>query len=136
MNPPIMTARDVGTVIHEYTAEPITRTTLALYAGASGDHNPIHIDLDFARQAGFPDVFGQGMLGMAYLGRLMTFVAMPDSWKRFSTRFTNMIQLGDRLRCSAKLVELRDDGTAVLELVAAGQDGQVKLTGTVELALP
>ena len=31
---------------------PITRTMLALYAGASGDHNPIHIDIDFAKKAG------------------------------------------------------------------------------------
>ena len=43
----------------------ITRTTLALYAGASGDHNPMHIDIDFAKKAGFPDVFAQGMLVMA-----------------------------------------------------------------------
>ena len=33
---------------------PITRHRLALYCGASGDHNPIHVDLDFAKQAGFP----------------------------------------------------------------------------------
>jgi acyl dehydratase len=50
----------------------VDRTTLALFGGASGDHNPIHIDLDFARRAGMPDVFAQGMLGMAWLGRLLT----------------------------------------------------------------
>lgn len=48
---------------------PVDRKTLALFAGASGDHNPIHIDLDFARRAGLPDVFAQGMLGMAWLAR-------------------------------------------------------------------
>ena len=31
------------------TKNPISRTTLALFAGASGDHNPIHIDLDFVK---------------------------------------------------------------------------------------
>ena len=45
---------------------------LALFAGASGDHNPIHIDIDFARKAGMPDVFAHGMLSMAWLGRLLT----------------------------------------------------------------
>ena len=34
----------------ELILPPISRTTLALFAGASGDHNPIHIDLDFARR--------------------------------------------------------------------------------------
>ena len=50
----------------------VDRTTLALFAGASGDHNPIHIDLNVARRSGMPDVFAQGMLGMAWVGRLMT----------------------------------------------------------------
>ena len=40
-------------VVHK-TFPPITRHTLALYCGASGDHNPIRVDLDFARAAGFP----------------------------------------------------------------------------------
>ena len=51
---------------------PITRHRLALYCGASGDHNPIHVDLDFAKKAGFPDVFSHGMLVMAYLGQALT----------------------------------------------------------------
>ncbi|MCO6062760.1 dehydratase, partial [Pseudomonas sp. MOB-449] len=61
----------VGDEIPPLKLEPINRTTLALYAGASGDHNPIHIDLDFARKARQPDVFAHGMLSAAYLGRLL-----------------------------------------------------------------
>ena len=38
--------------IPEISLGPISRTDLALYAGASGDHNPVHIDLDFAKEAG------------------------------------------------------------------------------------
>jgi acyl dehydratase len=50
----------VGDRIIDKTFPKITRAMLALYAGASGDHNPIHIDSDFAKAAGFPDVFAQG----------------------------------------------------------------------------
>ena len=52
----------VGDRIVHKTFPPITRHTLALYCGASGDHNPIHVDSDFAKAAGFPDVFSHGML--------------------------------------------------------------------------
>ncbi len=45
----------------------IRRRTLALYAGASGDHNPVHIDTDECHAVGIPDVFAHGMLSMAYL---------------------------------------------------------------------
>ena len=62
----------VGDEIAPLALPPLTRATLALYAGASGDHNPVHIDIDFARAAGMPDVFAHGMLSMAWLGRLLT----------------------------------------------------------------
>jgi len=62
----------VGDELPSLAKPLISRTTLALFAGASGDHNPIHIDIDFARAAGMDDVFAHGMLGMAYLGQLLT----------------------------------------------------------------
>ena len=61
-------AVNVGDALPPLSLPPLTRTTLALYAGASGDHNPMHIDIDFARAAGMPDVFAHGMLSMAWLG--------------------------------------------------------------------
>ena len=42
----------VGDEIPLLKLQPVNRTTLALYCGASGDHNPIHVDLDFARKSG------------------------------------------------------------------------------------
>ena len=57
----------VGALLPPLELAPITRLDLALYAGASGDHNPVHVDIDFARAAGLDDVFAHGMLSMAYL---------------------------------------------------------------------
>ena len=62
----------VGHAMPVLQLPPISRTTLALFAGASGDHNPIHIDIDFAHGAGMKDVFAHGMLSMAYLCLLYT----------------------------------------------------------------
>ena len=44
-----ITKLSVGDSLEPMTHNPISRTTLALFAGASGDHNPIHIDIDFAK---------------------------------------------------------------------------------------
>src|SRR3546814_3873626 len=62
----------VGDVLPELVRGPIDRKTLALFAGASHDHVPLHIDTDFARAAGMDDVFAHGMLGMAYLAQMLT----------------------------------------------------------------
>src|ERR1700675_2951133 len=122
---------EVGMIV-TLPMEPITRTQLALYAGASGDHNPIHIDIDFARAAGMPDVFAHGMLGMAFLGRLLTSTVGPECIRSFSVRFVSVINVGDRLICSATVTqcELAEGVASVtLDLSAANQPGDVKLVG-------
>ena len=65
-------AVQVGDTLPERTSGPISRTVLALFAGGSGDHNPIHVDIDFAKTFGFDDVFAHGMLSMAYLTQQVT----------------------------------------------------------------
>ena len=62
----------VGDELPDHESAPISRHTLALYCGASGDHNPMHVDIDFAKKFGMPDVFAHGMLSMAYLAQLLT----------------------------------------------------------------
>ena len=52
----------------------------------------MHVDSDFAKKAGFPDVFAQGMLAMAYLGQAVTDAAPPDRLRSFSTRFLAITQ--------------------------------------------
>ena len=66
------TSAKIGEFLPELKLEPISRTILALYAGASGDHNPLHIDTDYANEIGLPDVIAHGMLIMGYLGRVLT----------------------------------------------------------------
>jgi len=56
LDPSVLRSLQVGDQLPPLLTEPVTRLTLALYAGASGDHNPMHIDIDFARRAGAPDV--------------------------------------------------------------------------------
>ena len=65
-------AVNVGDALPAFDLPPVSRLGLALYCGASGDHNPIHVDIDFAKSAGMPAEFAHCMLSMAWLGRLLT----------------------------------------------------------------
>ena len=117
---------------------PITRHTLALYCGASGDHNPIHVDIDFAKAAGFPDVFAHGMLVMAYLGQALTDAVPPSKLRSFATRFVAITQLGAQLTCEGTVTELfAEDGErrARLALTTRDDRGEVKLEGSAIVAL-
>lgn len=129
----------VGDEIPLLQAQPVDRTTLALYAGASGDHNPIHIDLDFARKARMPDVFAHGMLSAAYLGRLLTNWVDQAQLRNLTIRFVGITQLGHTPVCSGKVVEKFEDAgekRVRLQIRCANQYGEEKLVGEAVVAMP
>ena len=119
---------DVGTELPTLVLPVISRTTLALFGGASGDHNPIHLDIDVARSAGLDDVFAQGMLSMAYLGRLLTGWVPQERIRSFEVRFAAITPLYAEPTCSGRIVAV-DAGLATLELAVTLADGTVTLTG-------
>ena len=128
----------VGDEIPSYTTPSISRTTLALFAGASGDHNPMHIDIDFAKKFGMEDVFAQGMLSMAYLGRLLTNLVPQTAIRQYGVRFGAITNLRDKITCSGKVLEKYEENgekLVKLEVTAANQDGDVKLSGQAVVAL-
>lgn len=137
MNTPRFDEIQVGDTLPALNLPPISRTTLALFAGASGDHNPIHIDTDFARKAGMPDVFAQGMLSMAWLGRLITQWVPQSQLRRFDVRFQGITHLANAISCTGRVVEKRDaDRSVRIEVQSCNQHGQTKIAGDAWIRLP
>lgn len=131
-------AVSVGDTLPLLVLPPISRTTLALFAGASGDHNPIHIDLDFAQKSGMPDVFAHGMLSMAWLGRLLTQWVPQRQIVEFNARFAGITHLADQPHCTGRVVEkFERDGKQLLklELQVSNQAGDVKIIGGALIAI-
>jgi acyl dehydratase len=131
-------ALKVGDTLPPLTLPPVNRTMLALFAGASGDHNPIHIDIDFARKAGMPDVFAHGMLGMAWLGRLLTQWVPQQQIRYFGVRFLGITQIGHIITCSGHIREhCSFDGQPCLrvEIRTTNQYGEVRIAGEAMIAI-
>jgi acyl dehydratase len=107
----------------------ITRTTLALYAGASGDHNPAHVDIDACQAVGIPDVFTHGMLSMAYLGRLLTNWVPQERIRSYQVRFAAITPVNVAPTCTGTVTHV-EDGLAHLDLTLTLPDGTVTLQGS------
>lgn len=128
----------LGDKLPTLTLPAINRTTLALFAGASGDHNPIHIDSDFAKAAGMDDVFAHGMLSMAYLGRMLTNWQPQSKLRKFSNRFLAITQLHDVITCTGEVVEIvevKGEQRVKVEIYASKANSTHTLAGVAEVAL-
>lgn len=131
-------ALKTGDVPVRRTYDAITRHELALYCGASGDHNPIHVDIDFAKASGFPDVFTHGMFVMARLGMAVNAVFPTASIRAYGVRFASITQIGAEITCEGTVTAVETvDGErrARLELIARDQNNDVKLKGEAVVAL-
>ena len=123
----------VGTSREAVVVDDLTRTQLVMYAGASGDYNPLHTDEVFATKvAGFPGVFAHGMLTMALTGKALTDWVGDGRLRTFGVRFRGQVWPGDTLTTTVTVRALDEaDGEPVadLDVVTTNQAGDVVLSG-------
>ena len=140
---PVLAARpdqdlESGSVLPDLRKPPITKVQLVKYAGASGDYNLIHTDDETARSVGLEGVIAHGMLSMAFLGEYCCWLAGPESVRRLSVRFVEMVRPGDTLTCRG-LVKGRETSGAVtrlqLEVWAENQRAERVTIGEAEVQL-
>ena len=123
-----------GDELPELTITPGPYTTI-VYAGASGDFNPIHIDEEFARSVGLPGRILHGLWTMAQVARAHTDAAGgPGGLKRLSVQFRGMGVMGEEIVVSGTVREVAD-GTAVVDSQAAQSGSRIIRNGVAEIAV-
>ena len=124
---------DAGPVLsHE-----LTRTDLVMYAGASGDFNPMHTDEVKAKEAGLPSVFGHGMFSAGLLGTALTNFIGVGNLRSYKVRFTKQTWPGETLTTRVIVAEKRPESAeVVLTCELVNQDGEAKIAGEAVAALP
>lgn len=99
-----MTDLAVGDQRTRVVVEDLKRTQIAMYAGASGDFNPLHTDEPFAtRVAGNPTVMSHGMLVMGMAGELLADWFGTANVRRYRARFQAPTWPGDTISVTARV---------------------------------
>ena len=115
----------------------LTRTDLVIYAGASGDFNPMHHDEVQAQAAGMPSVFGHGMFSAGLLATALTDFVGVGNVRRYAVRFAKQTWPGDELTTSITVAAKHDaDGVVDLECALLNANGEAVVTGEATAALP
>jgi acyl dehydratase len=129
----------VGDTRTEVVLDNISRTQIVMYAGASGDYNPLHSDEVYVTKvAGYPSVFAHGMLSMGATGRILTDWVGNGRLKNYGVRFVNQVWPGDTLTATATVEAIREENgqhLADFSVTTVNQDGKPVVTGTATALL-
>lgn len=113
----------------------ISRQDIAKYAGASGDFNLVHVDEEFAKEAGYRSVFAMGMLTAGIAGSFVNHWLGVENVTGFRVRFDSIVFPGDEITYRAEISEKTNEEIHA-DIIATNQDGEVVLSGATIAAPP
>ena len=123
----------VGDSREVVVVDDLSRTQIVMYAGASGDYNPLHTDDKFTQEiAKYPSVFAHGMLSMGMTGRVLTDWVGDGRLTKYGVRFTKQVFPGDTLTTTATVEAIRaENGVSFADFTVStrNQDGDEVVSG-------
>lgn len=117
----------------------ITETDLVMYAGLSGDYNPIHVDLEYSKNTRFGKRIAHGLLTSSLISRLLGMhLPGPGSvYLEQTLKFLKPVFIGDTIKTSGEVIEIIEDKNIIkLKTVCQKQDGSIVLEGIATMLVP
>ncbi|MBQ3862891.1 MAG: MaoC family dehydratase [Schwartzia sp.] len=117
-------------------AKEITQAMICEYADAADDHNPLHIDEDFAKTTSYGGTIAHGMLSMAFIQELMVRNFGVDYLTRgaIEVSFTAPVRPGDMIETNGKVTAFdAETGKAAVQVICQNQSGEKVLSAKCSL---
>ena len=118
----------------------VTQDRVTAYAYASGDHNPIHLDAEFASTTRFGQRIAHGMLSLAFVWEMVS-INYPSTWHSggtVKTRFTSPVVPGEEVTVGGSVKRIRtveDRECVECEVAVTRPNGEKALSGTASIPL-
>ncbi|MFB4168618.1 MaoC family dehydratase [Virgibacillus sp. JSM 102003] len=117
----------------------VTETDFIMFAGLSGDYNPIHTDQEYAENTFFGGRISHGLLTASMLSRLLG-MHLPGPGSIYvsqSLNFTKPVYIGDTITAYAEVVKIDEDSRLLtLQTTCRNQSGSTVLDGEGVMKLP
>ena len=114
------------------TSRLVTDEVVRKFADVSGDHNPIHLDEEFAKKTRFGRRIAHGMLSGAFISAVLgnEFKGLQIVYLSQTMKFTAPVYLGDTVTATGTITAIRKDkGIVTLETVCTNQNGETLVKG-------
>ncbi|MFC1886300.1 MaoC/PaaZ C-terminal domain-containing protein [Thermodesulfobacteriota bacterium] len=128
-----------GDALTTLVKEPVTRTQIVRYAGASRDFNPMHHDEPLAQAEGMGGVFAHGMMSLAFLGQMVKDWCGHERMRKIKIRFMDLVRPGDIITCKGAITKkYQSDGKNFIEadIFAQNQNNVTVTKGFAIIELP
>ena len=103
------------------------------YAHASGDHNPIHLDADYAATTRFGQRVAHGMLTLAFVWEAIANATDGNfSGVTVKVRFTSPVIPGETVTSSGKVIKV-SDSSATYDIQVIRPNGEAAIIGTATI---
>lgn len=110
----------------------VTETDIVLFAGLSGDYNPIHVDKEYAKQTFFRERISHGILTASFLSRLLG-MHLPGPGSVYvaqTLNFTKPVYIGDTITTRGEVIKLDKDRRLItVQTTCMNQNGEIVLDG-------
>lgn len=114
------------------TTREVTDELVRKFADVSGDHNPIHLDEEFAKTTRFGRRIAHGMLSGAFISAVLgnEFKGLKIVYLSQTMKFTAPVYLGDTVTATATITNIREErGIVTLETNCTNQNGELLVKG-------
>ena len=130
---------EVGTEIGPLVKHPDVRRAV-MWAGVSGDYNPVHYDTDSALNSGLPGIIVHGQLIGCFLGQLMTdWIGDNGVLRKLSCNYRRMSFPKDDITCRGRVVNKYVDGAdhcVECDIWVENPEKDMTVTGKAVVVLP
>jgi len=108
------------------------------FADVTGDHNPIHVDDEFAKKTKFGQRIAHGGILFGIISRALA-MEMPGPGTVYLSQLVNFrapVFINDKVTLEVKITELLPKNGAKISTVIKKESGQVVMDGEATVKLP
>lgn len=119
-------------------AKTVSEADIVLFAGISGDTNPVHINDEFARGTMFKSRIAHGMLSAAFISAVLG-TKLPGQGAIYmsqSLKFKAPVRIGDTVKATATVTEIIPEKKRVVLKTVCTVGETVVLEGEATLMVP
>ena len=120
------------------TQKTVTEQDLLLFAAASGDRNPVHLDAQFAAASVFKERIAHGMLSGAFISAALA-LELPGPGSIYLSqelKFTRPVKIGDRISVELEVLEKLPKGRVRIATNVLNQAGKAVVQGEALVLAP